>query len=597
MTGATAYDDEHGTTFILIFHESLFYGKKLRNSLKNPNQVRHHGIDFWDNPFDHRQTLSIDIPGELYITLKYQGTRLSFTSRVPTRNELSTCQHIEITSPVPWELSEVRLGQVTRKSQPNVFSIEVDTRFTSTSPSEIFQQSVRNYVDPSSDEAILSEINYVLVTYHEESKRFVDSTNTTPYAFGEEITARKTFVSNERHRKVSADHLSELWHIGPKRVKATIKATTQNGIRSAILPLSRRYRPDRMYKVKRLRGRFATDTVYSDVKSLLGNTCVQIYTHKIGFAISYPLRVTKWDEVGQTLFNFIHDYGAPEHITFDGAQVQVAKNTLFQHVIDYHVSSPRRPNENSAEESIREIKRRWHRTMVRKKVPKRLWDYLIIWICETGNLSVSSSKYAHGRTALEIITGETPDKSEYLDFGFYDWVIYRSNTGMGETSLGRRVGISHKVGQAMSYWIVTVSGSIISCVTVQRLTEDEKQTDEYKRRRTEFDEHLEKRLDILGSDSSSMPSDFQIGIGYPWMKTIHLLMKTSTKILMMMIYRRLMKSQDHVKRKKTKRPHRPHLPVSLIPIFIWKWVFPVEVMSRCIMQGLNVEQLTLRGSL
>ena len=217
--------------------------------------------------------------------------------------------------------------------------------------------------------------------------------------------------------------------------------------------------------------------------------------------------MAKGDEVGQTLFNFIHDYGAPEHITFDGAQVQVAKNTLFQHVIDYHVSSPRRPNENSAEESIREIKRRWHRTMVRKKVPKRLWDYLIIWICETGNLSVSSSKYAHGRTALEIITGETPDISEYLDFRFYDWVIYRSNAGMGETSLGRWVGVSHKVGQAMSYWIVTVSGSIISCVTVQRLTEDEKRTYEYKRRMTEFDEHLEKRLDILGSDSSSMPSE------------------------------------------------------------------------------------------
>ena len=115
VTGATAYDDEHGTTFILIFHESLFYGKKLRNSLINPTQVRHHGIDFLDNPFDHRQTLSIDIPGELHIPLKYQGTRLSFTSRVPTRNELSTCQHIEITSPVPWEPSEVRLGQVTRK--------------------------------------------------------------------------------------------------------------------------------------------------------------------------------------------------------------------------------------------------------------------------------------------------------------------------------------------------------------------------------------------------------------------------------------------------------------------------------------------------
>ena len=270
--------------------------------------------------------------------------------------------------------------------------------------------------------------------------------------------------------------------------------------------LGRLYRSDRMYSVKRLRDRFATDTVYSDIKSLLGNTCAQVYTHKIGFAVCYPLAVAKGDEVGHTLSDFVHDFGAPDHITFDGAQVQVGKKTLFQknltkYIIDYHVSSPRRPNENPAEGSIREIRRRWYKIMTRKKVPKKLWDYLIVWTCETGNIPVSSSKYANGRTALEIITGETPDISEYLDFGFYDWVVYRSNAGMGEPSLGRWLGVSHKVGQAMSYWIITVSGSIISCVTVQRLTNAEKGTDEYKTKMREFDEHSDKRLDIIDAES------------------------------------------------------------------------------------------------
>ena len=71
-----------------------------------------------------------------------------------------------------------------------------------------------------------------------------------------------------------------------------------------------------------------------------------------------------------------------------------------------------------------------------KWVPQYLWDYLTIWICETGSLSVSSSRYANGRTPIEIITGETPDISEYLDFGFYDWVVYHSNAGLGELSIG-----------------------------------------------------------------------------------------------------------------------------------------------------------------
>ena len=87
--------------------------------------------------------------------------------------------------------------------------------------------------------------------------------------------------------------------------------------------------------------------------------------------------------------------------------------------------------------------------MDEKCIPLRLWDYVMVWVCETGNLTVSSSKYANGRTPVEIITGETPDISEYTDFGIYNWVTYRTNAGMGPVSLGRWFGVSHKVGQLM----------------------------------------------------------------------------------------------------------------------------------------------------
>ena len=79
----------------------------------------------------------------------------------------------------------------------------------------------------------------------------------------------------------------------------------------------------------------------------------------------------------------------------------------------------------------------WYRIMLKNKVPERLWDYGLVWISETGNLSVSSSHYASGRTPLEYIIGETTDISEYLYFNFYDWVTYRSNSGLGELYIGR----------------------------------------------------------------------------------------------------------------------------------------------------------------
>ena len=218
------------------------------------------------------------------------------------------------------------------------------------------------------------------------------------------------------------------------------------------------------------------------------------------------------DSLGYSFRDFCDDFGIPEHLTFDGYSSQVGRNTMFmksrrKYNTLYHISSPRRPNKNPAEGSIRELKKRWYRIMMKKKVPEQLWDYGLVWIAETGNLSVSSSRYANGRTSIEYITGKTPDISEYLDFTFYDWITYRANAGLGELALGRWLGVSHKVGQAMSFWILPVSGIPISCVTVQRLTRAEKTTNEWKERMKDFDEKIAKRLDIKGSDLSQMVSN------------------------------------------------------------------------------------------
>ena len=103
--------------------------------------------------------------------------------------------------------------------------------------------------------------------------------------------------------------------------------------------------------------------------------------------------------------------------------------------IKYHVSGPRRPNKNPAEQSIHEIKRRGYHVMLKKKVLPRLWEYGFTWVCETENICANFSKHAEGRTPLEIITGETPDISEHIDFEFYDWVYFRSNVAAeGEIS-------------------------------------------------------------------------------------------------------------------------------------------------------------------
>ena len=44
-------------------------------------------------------------------------------------------------------------------------------------------------------------------------------------------------------------------------------------------------------------------------------------------------------------------------------------------------------------------------------------------------MTANSSRMLKGWTSLDKVTGETPDISEYLDFGFYDYVWFIENPG------------------------------------------------------------------------------------------------------------------------------------------------------------------------
>lgn len=482
VTGATAKDDETtGETYILLFNESLYYGTKMDHSLFNPNQLRKFGVPVWDNPFDRERPFSIQISDEIEIPLCTNGTKIYFKSRVPTSRELEECPKIHVTSEHPWNPNEVELKQVISENKyPNVKKIEFNMND---------RYAYRD--DISTNDIILNEISSSLTTLNTPNNGYDLHTLDVPRT--------RTYVSHERHNTITADKLSDMLCIGPDRAKQMLRVTRQQGTRSAILPIGRRYRADRMYDVKRLSGKFATDTLYGKVQSLRGYKATQIYSHKCGFKAAYHVTKVNNDQVGQSLNDFIFEYGAPSHLTYDGAAVQVGARTVFQDTIrraniDYHVSGPRRPNENPAEGAIRDIKMRWYRLQTKMNVPDRLWDFGITYVCETGNIIPTSSKYAKGRTPIECITGETPDISEYTDFGFYDWVMFRNNAGLGVAEIGRWIGVSHRVGQLMSYWVLPSSGIPISCTTVQRVTESEKSTEEFKEKMNKFNMKIESRL-------------------------------------------------------------------------------------------------------
>ena len=91
--------------------------------------------------------------------------------------------------------------------------------------------------------------------------------------------------------------------------------------------------------------------------------------------------------------------------------------------------------------------------MFRTYCPIALWGYGIPYVSKIMQITASFAADLQKRTLMEALTGETPDISQYLDFGLYDRLWFKEDAGLGETKLGRFLGVSHHIGSLMSYWI------------------------------------------------------------------------------------------------------------------------------------------------
>jgi hypothetical protein len=150
---------------------------------------------------------------------------------------------------------------------------------------------------------------------------------------------------------------------------------------------------------------------------------VLVFANKSFFAVAYPMESKA--HAGKALREFINEFGAPELLTLDGSKEQTGPKTEFmqlvrKHDIEYHVSEPYQPRQNPVERVVQELQHRWFCTVLQCNVPPRLWDFGYRWCCEIIIRTVNTVYSLGGCTPIEQITGETPDISEYTDFGFYD---------------------------------------------------------------------------------------------------------------------------------------------------------------------------------
>ena len=88
-----------------------------------------------------------------------------------------------------------------------------------------------------------------------------------------------------------------------------------------MLPLSRRYKSDRIYELTRLPGELFTDTIRGRKVSRDGNKYGQVFANHTYFAAIYPM--DRKGKSGEALRVFCQEFGVPERLTMDSAKEQI----------------------------------------------------------------------------------------------------------------------------------------------------------------------------------------------------------------------------------------------------------------------------------
>ena len=460
---------------------NAIYIPTMDQALLCPNQARQFGTVIDDVPphLDHtgHSTFSMHTtdPGETKFPFDQYGPTACLYVRRPTQEELNTLPTIDITEEEHWDPYPTE--------SCNIHSINVERN--------------ESNVHHESDEPIGEELLHGLQR---------------------KIGAMKI---GRPKSKITPEYLAEIWGCGIKTAKKTIEATTCKHYRDVTMGLTRRFKPTRNFlryrQIAFPAGEFFTDTFKSAVRSIRGFTCAQVFGNKFGFIKSYPMDGNNKLNVGNSLSVFIQDVGIVQRLHSDNAPEMVGRNTPFfkrarKEGIDLTTIEPERPNENYGEYIVQIVKKGSAQLMSKKKVPMRLWCYAIDYFSDLASLTVPGMYRNKGRTGYEIVYGHTPDISEYVEFQFYEYCWYwdtPQSYPKEKKSLGRWLGVAHRVGQAMVYWIMNSHGKVIARSTVAQLSPSDYDVTEYKQRMTDLDATIQSKIgdyrNAVNEDHTEVP--------------------------------------------------------------------------------------------
>jgi hypothetical protein len=164
-------------------------------------------------------------------------------------------------------------------------------------------------------------------------------------------------------------------------------------------------------------------------------------------------------EAGSKLNELCSNVGIPSRLFTDNAGEETGgewETVRHKHLIPQGYTEPHTPWQNKTELEIGEEKAHYCHIMHRAQAPEALWDHDFE---HTDEIRQNLARKNLGwRTPFEVLTGDTPNISNLLEFGYYDWVWYWDPTSArfpaDPLQLGRWLGRDHSHGPAMCYKIL-----------------------------------------------------------------------------------------------------------------------------------------------
>ncbi len=244
-------------------------------------------------------------------------------------------------------------------------------------------------------------------------------------------------------------------------IQKTLDVTTQLAKMVIRYPMRRHIRSRMSFmRAQRLNEVVSTDPMFANCKCFGPGWS--------GGQVFYGLKSTKIDIIGfkgkgefpRCYRDYIRTCGVPSGLRRDNAKEEQSAEVDAIHrelYIKDEFSEPYNQQQNPVESrAIRYLKEHVHVLLDRTGAPDAAWYHAAKYLCEIHSI-LSNKHLPDSITPQQYRTGVTTDISPWLQFQFYQAILYLDNENSWPSSKERSgywLGISENIGDFLTYWIL-----------------------------------------------------------------------------------------------------------------------------------------------